>query len=234
MSSKNNAFENSQLLLTFNNTNIADIGDSTGLRGSTTAGSLFVSAHSADPGEGGDQTTSELTLGNYGRIGVARSSAGWTVSGNNASNTAQVRIPASGTFSTGGPQDAKFFQVGKLSTGTGGVLYTGHLGEAPFVFVADATSPADELTIKGHNFAVNDEVFVFDAPPQALPGTLTRGLYFVKTVSGDQVTLAATAGGTTIDISTDGGGFIAKVIKRTLGSGDALVFEAGDIDIFED
>ena len=38
--SKANGFENSLLLLVFNNTNIANVGDGTGLRGSATAGSL--------------------------------------------------------------------------------------------------------------------------------------------------------------------------------------------------
>lgn len=231
MSSKNDNFENSLLLLVFNNTNIADIGDSTGLRGSTTAGSFFVSLHTADPGEAGTQSTSELTLGNYARIGVARSGAGWTVSGNNASNAVEVRFPSSGSFSSGS-EDAKFFQIGKLTSGTGGVLYTGHLGETPFAFVAESTN--DTLTLKGHNFSVNDEVFVFGVPGQALPGSLVRGLYFVKTVSGDDITLSSTQGGATFDITSDGGGYLAKVLKKSLTSGDALSFAIGDVDVFED
>ena len=59
--SKGNTFENDLLLLVFNNTNAANIGDATGLRGSSTAGSLYVSLHTADPGEAGDQTTDEIT-----------------------------------------------------------------------------------------------------------------------------------------------------------------------------
>jgi hypothetical protein len=59
--SKSNSWENSLLLLLFNNTAVANVGDATGLRGSTTAGSLYASLHTADPGEAGDQTTSEAT-----------------------------------------------------------------------------------------------------------------------------------------------------------------------------
>lgn len=39
--SKGNTFENDLLLLIFNNTDAALIGDATGLRGSSTAGSLY-------------------------------------------------------------------------------------------------------------------------------------------------------------------------------------------------
>lgn len=231
MSSKNNAFENSLLLLVFNNTNIADVGDATGLRGSTTAGSLYVSLHTADPGEGGTQSTSESALGNYARQAVARSGSGWTVSSNNVSNAAQVRFPSSGTF-TGGPEDIKFFQIGKASSGTGGVIYSGHLGDAPLAFVVESSN--DTLTVKGHTFVDNDEVFIFEAPGTSLPAGLTRGLYFVITPSGDDLTVESTLGGGAVNITADGAGYIAKVVKRTLGAGDALTFEIGDLDVFED
>jgi hypothetical protein len=46
-------FENDLMLLVFNNTNCADVGDATGLRGSSTAGSLYIALHTADPGEAG-------------------------------------------------------------------------------------------------------------------------------------------------------------------------------------
>ena len=57
--SKSNTFENELLLLLFNNTDIANIGDASGLQNSATAGSLYVALHTADPGESGTATTSE-------------------------------------------------------------------------------------------------------------------------------------------------------------------------------
>ena len=54
--SKADSWENSLLQLLFNNVNVANVGDATGLRGSSTAGSLYVSLHTADPGETGAQT----------------------------------------------------------------------------------------------------------------------------------------------------------------------------------
>ena len=121
--SKSNTWENDLLLLLFNNTGSSLIGDATGLRGSTAAGSLYVSLHTADPGEAGTQTTSETSYTNYTRVAVARSGAGWTVSTNTASNTAAVNFPTCGT--TGAT--ITHFGIGTDASGTGKLLYKGAL-----------------------------------------------------------------------------------------------------------
>ena len=77
--SKSNACENSLLLLIFNNTDFALVGDAGGLQNSATAGNLYFSLHTADPGEAGDQTTSEITYTSYARVAVARSAHGRAV-----------------------------------------------------------------------------------------------------------------------------------------------------------
>jgi len=120
--SKSNAWENSLLLLLFNNTNVANVGDATGLRGSTTAGSLYVSLHTADPGEAGDQTTSESTYTSYARQAVARSGSGFTVSGNAVQFASNVVFPA-GTGGSAGP--ITHFGIGTASSGAGVLLYSG-------------------------------------------------------------------------------------------------------------
>jgi hypothetical protein len=91
--SKTNACENSLLLLIFNNTDFATIGDAGGLQNSATAGSLYVSLHTADPGEAGTQATNETTYTGYARQAVARSGAGWTVAGNQVTNAAAITFP---------------------------------------------------------------------------------------------------------------------------------------------
>lgn len=91
--SKSNAFETALLGLLFENTAIANLGDAGGLRASATAGSLYFSLHTADPGEAGDQTTSECTYTSYARVAVARSSAGFTVTGNTIAVDADVVFP---------------------------------------------------------------------------------------------------------------------------------------------
>jgi hypothetical protein len=121
--SATNAFENSLLSLIFNNTNIANIGDATGLRGSATPGNLHVALHTADPGEAGSaQTTNEIAYTGYSRQPTARP-AGWTVAGNTASNAVVV------TFGpcTGGTATATHFSIGTDASGTGTLLFKGAL-----------------------------------------------------------------------------------------------------------
>lgn len=119
--SASNALENGILLLLFNNTDFAGIGDAGGLQNSASAGSLYVSLHTSDPGEAGSQTTNETAYTDYARVGVARSGAGWTVSGNAVSNAAAVTFPACGvTGST-----ITHFGIGTDSSGAGTLLFSG-------------------------------------------------------------------------------------------------------------
>lgn len=128
--SKSNTFENDLLLLLFNNTNIANIGDATGVRGSSTAGSLYLSLHTGDPGEAGDQTTNEIAYTGYARQAVARSSSGFTVSGNSVTLTNNVDFPEM-TGGAGGT--VTHFAVGTASSGTGKILYKGTTDPDPVV-----------------------------------------------------------------------------------------------------
>ena len=94
--SKSDSWENGLLLLLFNNTNVANVGDATGLRGSTTAGSLYLSLHTSDPGDAGTQTTNEVDTGayaGYARVAVARASGagGFTVTANSVSPASKDR-----------------------------------------------------------------------------------------------------------------------------------------------
>lgn len=124
--SASNSFESSALNLIFLNSNIANVGDATGLRGSSTAGSLFVALHTADPGEAGDQTTSETTYTGYARVAVARSGAGWTVSG---TAPTQVANAAAVTFGldTVGSQTITHFSVGVATSGASVIIVSGAL-----------------------------------------------------------------------------------------------------------
>jgi hypothetical protein len=121
--SKSNAMENGMLLLFFNNTDFANIGDAGGLQNSATAGSLYISLHTSDPGEAGSQTTNETAYTNYARVAVARSGAGWTVSGNAVTNAAAISFPQGGV--TGAT--ITHFGVGTDSSGAGTLLYSGAL-----------------------------------------------------------------------------------------------------------
>lgn len=118
-----NAAENAILLHLFQNLDYANIGDVTGLRSSTAAGVFYVGLHTADPGEAGTQTTSEIAYTGYARVSVARTSGGWTVSGNAVSNTAAVNFPAC----TAGSGTATHFSIGTNASGAGNLLLSGSL-----------------------------------------------------------------------------------------------------------
>ncbi len=55
-----NAAATAFLTLFFNNTAWANVGDATGLRSSSTAGSLYLSLHTSSPAESGTQSTNEI------------------------------------------------------------------------------------------------------------------------------------------------------------------------------
>lgn len=116
--SKSNTFENDFLKLIFNATAIANIADNAGTSPLT---NLYVSLHTADPGEAGDQSTNEIAYTSYARVAVARTSGGWTITANSVSPAAAINFPAG----TGGTGTATHFGVGTDASGTGKLLYSG-------------------------------------------------------------------------------------------------------------
>lgn len=134
--SKSNALETAWLLLYFNNTNIADVGDATGLRGSTAVGNLYLSLHTADPGEAGTQATSEIGYTGYARQALARTSANFSVSGNTMSLNVNVDFPES-TGGTGGT--VTHFSLGHAASGATVVGYKGTV--TPNIVVQTGVTP---------------------------------------------------------------------------------------------
>lgn len=84
---------------------------------------LYLSLHTADPGEGGSQTTSEAAYTSYARIPVARTSGGWTISGATMSNTALVQF----ITATGGSETLTHVAIGTVLSGAGQILVSGAL-----------------------------------------------------------------------------------------------------------
>jgi hypothetical protein len=121
--SATNVLENGLLSLLFENANYANVGDATGLRGSTTAGVFYISLATADPGETGTQTTSETNYTSYARVSVVRSTAGWTVASGVVDNDSAITFPAA----TGGSSTVTHFGVGSDTSGTGNLFLKGAL-----------------------------------------------------------------------------------------------------------
>ena len=120
----------------FQNANIALIGDATGLRGSTTAGSLYFSLHVGNPGVGGIQTTNEIAYTGYARVAVARSAGGFTVNGVSVSPAGVITF---GTCTVVGTSPATHFGIGTAASGAGSLLRFGPL--TPSVAVIVGTIP---------------------------------------------------------------------------------------------
>jgi hypothetical protein len=132
--SATNAFETDFLKHIFQNLAIANVGDASGLQPAATAGSFYVSLHTDDPGETGDQTTNEATYTGYARVAVARSAAGWTISGNEISNAAAVTFGAC----SAGSNTITHFGIGTAETTAGHLLFSGEL-TAPLAVSAGIT-----------------------------------------------------------------------------------------------
>ncbi len=121
--SKSNAAETAFLTLVFNNTDWANIGDAGGLQNSASAGSLYVALHTADPGDAGTAATSECAYGSYARQAVARSGAGWTVSGDTVSNAALIQFPQCSS----GSETITYVSITTAVSGTSDILWSGAL-----------------------------------------------------------------------------------------------------------
>lgn len=120
---KVNSFETAFLQHLFNNADIPGIGDASGLLGSSADGNLYLALFTADPGETG-VVTNECDYTGYARKAVPRTTGGWTVSGNQASNAALLEFAQC----TGGSNTATYFAVCKAGTdGVQDILYTGAL-----------------------------------------------------------------------------------------------------------
>jgi len=118
---KGDTFKNDVLLLFLENANIATVGDATGLRGSSTAGSVYISLHTADPSSG-TQTTSEASYTGYARVAVARTAGAWTTASGATENTSDITFAAC----TGGSATVTHVGIGVASgAGAGLLLYVG-------------------------------------------------------------------------------------------------------------
>lgn len=130
--SKSDVYENSLLKLIFNGTPFAGLADNAATAPNT---NLFVALHTADPGETGSQNTSEVSYTGYSRASVARSAAGWTVTGNSVSPAANIEFGAA----TAGTATATHITIGTAASGAGVVLYRGAL--SPAIAISNGVIP---------------------------------------------------------------------------------------------
>src|SRR6266705_548162 len=113
--------ENAILALIFNATAWANYADNAASSPQT---NIACALHTADPGTSGTQSTSESGYTSYGRVNVARTSGGWTISGTgpaSCSPVSNISFPAG----TGGGGTVTNFSTGKTGGGASAILWSG-------------------------------------------------------------------------------------------------------------
>lgn len=97
---------------------------------------IIVALHTADPGDAGTQSTSEVAYTSYARVNVARTTGGWTASSAGSINpAAQIDFPAG----TGGSGTVTNFSTGKSGGGTSAILWSGTV--TPNIVCGNAITP---------------------------------------------------------------------------------------------
>lgn len=133
MSDASDYFENALAKLIFNGDAIANIADNAS---SSPLTSLYISLHTASPGEAGDQTTNEVSYTGYARKAVTRDSSGWEVVGGEASLKAAVEFA---TAQSGDSGTITHIAVGTDASGAGNVL--GAATVSPSIVLGDGIVP---------------------------------------------------------------------------------------------
>ncbi len=124
--------ENNILKLIYNATAWANIADNAATSPNT---NTAVALHTADPGDTGSMSTSEITYTSYARASVARTSGGWTVTANSVSPVATIGFPAG----TGGSGTASFFSTGKTGGGAADIFLSGSI--TPAIVTGNGVTP---------------------------------------------------------------------------------------------
>ena len=130
--SASNAMENAVLALIFNATAWSNMADNAA---STPQTSIATSLHTADPGDAGDMSTSEIAYTSYARTSVARTSGGFTVASGSVSPVANIDFAAG----TGGSGTATHFGYGKTGGGAAALHVSGTV--TPNIVTGNGVTP---------------------------------------------------------------------------------------------
>lgn len=176
---------------------------------------LYMSLHTAYSSSGAN----EVSGGSYARLSTAYDAA----SGGAVALTAQedFSVPAG---------DVAF--IGLWSALTSGTFYGmfpngGASANSPKVFTGESTD--DVVTCVAHGFSDTDTVVVFGAN---LPAGLTAGtIYYVRDATTDTFKLAATSGGTAIDLTGDGAGIVQAITVETFASAGTFSVTAAPLSL---
>lgn len=117
MTGKGATFANKLLRLVFQQEPMDGHGDT-----------YYLSLHTADPGSSGSQSTAETTYPGYGRVPIARSSAGFNVIGSTLFLAQVTSFPPGSADSEIGER-CTYACIGRDASGDGELLYRGELSQ---------------------------------------------------------------------------------------------------------
>ena len=221
---KSNASANALVALMYNATAIANVADNTA---TAPIAVVQIAAHTADPGAAGTQSTSEAAYTGYARPTPARTTGGFTC----ASGVVTLVANASFGACTAGSATLTHWSTGPAA-GAGQVWHRGVFGSRQGPFTAIVAG--NVITVPGHTMSVNDNCAFYQPSGTTLPGGVTEAtVYFVKTVSGNDITISTTSGGAAVTISAAGDGLAYRVTPIAISAGITPQLSAGAI-IYEE
>ena len=106
---------------------------------------LYVSLHTADPGESGAQDANEVSGGSYARVAVTNNLTNFpAASGGAKSNGAAITFPtATGAWGT-----VTHWAIGDAASGAGNILFSGALSVSKSIVSGDPVSfPIGDLQV---------------------------------------------------------------------------------------
>ena len=223
------------VLVNFFNATYAGAYNTIAQNAGSPATNLYVSLHNASPGDAGSQTTNETAYTNYARVAVARTTAGWVISGStptNAQNAAVITFPQCGA--TG--DTITHFGIGLSASGAGTLMAYGTIGAGPgYGFTCNSAAPG-VLTAPGSSVSLNQRASVYPIGPiAALPTGLTEGtVYYCVSQSGATFSLATTSSGTGVTTSSTGAGVV--ILQTPLAVANLITpsFAANALNVYLD
>lgn len=209
---------------------------------SSTDGTLHAALHTASPGYGGTQSTNEISYTGYGRISLARNDTVWTYGTSGGPNMSNASDLTFGAMTAGAGGTARFWSLGLDASGAGDVLYFGAVTleiVKPFTvpdLATDATLANNDIVCPSHTYAAGDQVQFVDAAAGSIPAGLTEGTWYYVIAAGlgtHTFRVSTTLGGSAVDITGVGSGYVAKALEKLVGVGDEPVIKATKMVIYE-
>ncbi len=135
---KSDAWREGCLDLFFRNIDFTGLGDAGGLRGSVGVGSIYIAAHTADPGLSTSQEQDEVLVASwpsYARQAVTRNETNWLRLGNYVGNVPTVSF---GAYDGTGSLTIVALSAGTAASGEGKLCYPMFLS-SPIVLTPGVT-----------------------------------------------------------------------------------------------